>query len=179
MVKVFWGLEERLAYRRHYPAINWLTSYSLYLDQLASYFTKEAGNDWDTLRKEAMGILQQEAALEEIVRLVGLEALSKNEQLLLHIARMIREDYLQQNAYDVVDTYTSLYKQYRMLSLILDLYKKAIDRLKVQDFAMQSFLSLEILPIIARAKFTPEKEVDTVFDALRISITSAVDSLTN
>ncbi|HLC49732.1 MAG TPA: V-type ATP synthase subunit A [Candidatus Andersenbacteria bacterium] len=179
VVKVFWGLEERLAYRRHYPAINWLTSYSLYLDQLASYFTKEAGNDWDTLRKEAMGILQQEAALEEIVRLVGLEALSKNEQLLLHIARMIREDYLQQNAYDVVDTYTSLYKQYRMLSLILDLYKKAIDRLKVQDFAMQSFLSLEILPIIARAKFTPEKEVDTVFDALRISITSAVDSLTN
>src|SRR3989338_8056560 len=91
VVKVFWGLEERLAYRRHYPAINWLTSYSLYLDQLASYFEEHAGHRWNTLRAEAMSILQQEASLEEIVRLVGLEALSKQEQLLLHIARNVQQ----------------------------------------------------------------------------------------
>lgn len=179
VVKVFWGLEEKLAYRRHYPAINWLTSYSLYLDQLASYFEGEAGRNWNELRREAMSILQQEAALEEIVRLVGLEALSKHEQLVLHIARIIREDYLQQNAYDEVDTYTSLHKQYRMLSLILDLYTKADARLKDVDYPMQAFLALPVLPEIARAKFVPEKEVDTAFDALSVSVTSAVDSLTN
>ena len=179
VVKVFWGLEERLAYRRHYPAINWLTSYSLYLDQLAGYFAKEAGADWNELRAEAMGILQQEASLEEIVRLVGLEALSKQEQLLLHIARMIREDYLQQNAYDAVDTYTSLHKQYRMLQLIIGLYRKAGERLKDHDYTMQSFLSLEILPAIARAKSIPEKEVDAQFDALEAMTTSNVESLIN
>ncbi len=179
VVKVFWGLEERLAYRRHYPAINWLTSYSLYLDQLAPFFTKEAGESWNSLRGEAMSILQQEAALEEIVRLVGLEALSKHEQLVLHIARMIREDYLQQNAYDSVDTYTSLHKQYRMLDLIIGLYKAADARLQEEDFPMQSFLSLDILPAIARAKFTPEDEVDTAFDTLKETIASSIASLTH
>lgn len=177
VVKVFWGLEERLAYRRHYPAINWLTSYSLYLDQLASYFEEHAGHGWNTLRAEAMSILQQEAALDEIVRLVGLEALSKHEQLVLHIARMIREDYLQQNAYDEVDTFTSLHKQYRMLSLLLTLYQKADARLIEQDFAMQSFLALAVLPEIFRSKFVPEHDVDTAFDALEASIESAVTSL--
>ncbi len=179
VVKVFWGLEEKLAYRRHYPAINWLSSYSLYLDQLASYFESKAGVGWNALRAEAMSILQQEASLEEIVRLVGLEALSKHEQIVLHIARIIREDYLQQNAYDEVDTYTSLHKQYRMLSLILDLYKKTDARLVQQDFSMQSFLALGVLSEIARAKFTSEKDVDNVFDALTVSVTSAIDSLTS
>ncbi len=179
VVKVFWGLEERLAYRRHYPAINWLNSYSLYLDQLAGFFVKNAGDAWNDLRAEAMSILQQEAALEEIVRLVGLEALSKHEQLVLHIARMIREDYLQQNAYDPIDTYTSLHKQYRMLDLIIGLYKSADAHLKETDFPMQSFLSLEVLPAIARAKFTPENDVNTAFDTLKESIASSVTSLTN
>lgn len=179
VVKVFWGLEERLAYRRHYPAINWLNSYSLYLDQLAGFFVKNAGDTWNSLRAEAMSILQQEAALEEIVRLVGLEALSKHEQLVLHIARMIREDYLQQNAYDAVDTYTSLHKQHRMLGIIIGLYATADARLKEADFPMQSFLSLDILPAIARAKFTPEDEVDQAFDALNESIASSIASLTH
>src|SRR3989344_1399020 len=179
VVKVFWGLEERLAYRRHYPAINWLTSYSLYLDQLASYFEEHAGHRWNTLRAEAMSILQQEAALDEIVRLVGLEALSKHEQLVLHIARMIREDYLQQNAYDEVDTFTSLHKQYRMLSLLLTLYTKADSRLREQDFSMQSFLALSVLPEISRSKFIAEHDVDTAFDVLQASIDSAVASLTS
>jgi V/A-type H+/Na+-transporting ATPase subunit A len=179
VVKVFWGLEERLAYRRHYPAINWLTSYSLYLDQLAPFFSSNAGDTWNTVRIEAMNILQQESALEEIVRLVGLEALSKHEQLLLHIARMIREDYLQQNAYDSVDTYTSLHKQYLMLKLIIELYTRAGNHLKNTDFAMQQFLALNIISAIARMKFTPEKEMDSAYDTLRTSIASEVDSLTN
>lgn len=179
VVKVFWGLEERLAYRRHYPAINWLTSYSLYLDQLASFFVENAGDNWNELRVQAMSILQQESALEEIVRLVGLEALSKHEQLVLHMARIIREDFLQQNAYDSVDTFTSLHKQYRMLSLIIDLYTKADNRLKDHDFAMQSFLALPILTAIARAKLVPEDEVDGAFDAMHVSVTTEVDSLIN
>jgi V/A-type H+-transporting ATPase subunit A len=179
VVKVFWGLEERLAYRRHYPAINWLTSYSLYLDQLAGYFAKEAGADWNDLRAEAMSILQQEASLEEIVRLVGLEALSKQEQLLLHIARMIREDYLQQNAYDPIDTYTSLHKQHRMMKLIVGLFKQAGEHLKNVDYKMQSFLALDILPAIARAKSIPEDKVDAEFAKLEAMITANVESLTN
>ncbi len=179
VVKVFWGLEEKLAYRRHYPAINWLTSYSLYLDQLASFFTEHAGETWNDLRVAAMNILQQESALEEIVRLVGLEALSKHEQLVLHIARIIREDFLQQNAYDSVDTYTSLHKQYRMLGLIMDLFKKADDKLQEVDFSMQSFLSLDIIMEVAKMKFVPEEEVDKTFDALHASIDSQIDSLTN
>ncbi len=179
VVKIFWGLEERLAYRRHYPAINWLTSYSLYLDQLTEFFTKETGSDWNTLRAEAMSILQQEAALEEIVRLVGLEALSKHEQLLLHVARIIREDYLQQNAYDPVDTFTSLHKQHRMLKLIIGLYRQAGERLKEHDYPMQSFLALEILTAIARAKLIPEKDVDAAFDKLELLITQNVQSLIN
>ena len=179
VVKVFWGLEERLAYRRHYPAINWLTSYSLYLDQLASFFVEHAGDNWNELRVQAMSILQQEAALEEIVRLVGLEALSKHEQLVLHVARIIREDFLQQNAYDSVDTFTSLHKQYRMLSLIIDVFTRADNRLQEHDFAMQSFLALPVLTAIARAKLVPEHEVDSAFDAMHASVATEVDSLIN
>lgn len=177
VVKVFWGLEERLASRRHYPAINWLTSYSLYLDQLAPFFTKNAHASWNKLRVEAMNVLQQEAALEEIVRLVGLEALSKEEQLLLHIARIIREDYLQQNAFDKIDTYTSLNKQYRLLSTIMGLYDKARDHLAKTDFAVREFLELDVLPDIAQAKFVPEEKVDAHFDELNQRIADSVVAL--
>ncbi len=179
VVKVFWGLEERLAYRRHYPAINWLTSYSLYVDQLAQFFQQHTESNWMELRSEAMAILQQEASLEEIVRLVGVEALSKQEQLLLHIARIIREDYLQQNAYDSIDTYTSLKKQHRMLKLIITLYRTATEKLKITDYTIQNFLSLDIVSQIARAKFIPEKEVDATFTTLYASLQPQVDSLIN
>jgi V/A-type H+/Na+-transporting ATPase subunit A len=177
VVKVFWGLEERLAYRRHYPAINWLTSYSLYLDQLAPYYTEKVGEDWSEMRTTAMNILQQEASLEEIVRLVGLEALSKQEQLVLHIARILREDYLQQNAFDAVDTYASLHKQRRLLSMILHLYTKAQDRLRETDFAMADFLKMESLPAIARAKYIHEDEVDAQYDELQTQITKEIQAL--
>ncbi len=177
VVKVFWGLEERLAYRRHYPAVNWLTSYSLYADQLASFYKEQAGQDWSRLRSEAMTILQNEASLEEVVRLVGLEALSKQEQLLLHVARMIREDYLQQSAFDEVDTYTSLKKQYAMLGAIISLYETAKARLEKADFAMKDFLAMPVLVSIARAKLIPEKEVESAFKALGQQITQEVSAL--
>lgn len=178
VVKVFWGLEERLAYRRHYPAINWLTSYSLYADQLASYYNKEVSEAWSEARTQAMSILQQEAALEEIVRLVGVEALSKEEQLVLHIARIIREDFLQQNAFDEVDTYTSLPKQARLLGSILKLYEEAKNRLTQTDYAMNDFLTLPVLGDIAQAKFTPEKELDSAFGTLEKSISQQIQGLT-
>ncbi|MEX1112732.1 MAG: V-type ATP synthase subunit A [Candidatus Andersenbacteria bacterium] len=178
VVKVFWGLEERLAYRRHYPAINWLTSYTLYFDQLSSFFEQEAGSGWEEMRTEAMNILQQEAALEEIVRLVGVEALSKQEQLTLHIARILREDYLQQNAFDKVDTYTSLHKQYRLMALILRLYHLASERLKAVDFDMNDFLNIDVVPAIAQAKYIPEDEVDSKYDELERQMADQVQSLT-
>lgn len=177
VVKVFWGLEERLAYRRHYPAINWLTSYSLYSDQLGSYYSKNVVETWGQMRTAAMSILQQEAALEEIVRLVGVEALSKEEQLVLHIARIIREDFLQQNAFDEVDTYTSLPKQARLLGCILKLYEEAGSRLTQTDYAMTDFLELSVLSDIAQAKFTPEKELDNAFDKLEGEIAEQVRGL--
>ncbi|MEX0649865.1 MAG: V-type ATP synthase subunit A [Candidatus Andersenbacteria bacterium] len=177
VVKVFWGLEERLAYRRHYPAINWLTSYTLYFDQLASYFEKEAGSGWGQMRIEAMNILQQEASLEEIVRLVGVEALSKQEQLTLHIARIIREDYLQQNAFDKVDTYASLHKQRRLMALILRLFHLTGDRLKAVNFEMADFLNLPVIPAIAQAKYIAEDEVDSRYDELEQQMADQVQSL--
>lgn len=178
VAKVFWGLDEKLAYRRHYPAINWLNSYSLYTQQLSGYFKENAGEDWPALRQQALSILQEEATLEEIVRLVGIEALSKQEQLLLHVARVIREDYLQQNAYDPIDTFTSLHKQYRLLALIIHLYHRGQQQLKKVDFAMADFLKLSVLEQIARAKLTPEQDVDSTFNQLEQQVTTSVEQLT-
>ncbi|MFH1354301.1 MAG: V-type ATP synthase subunit A [bacterium] len=166
VVKVFWGLDDKLAYSRHYPAINWLTSYSLYTDQLADYYRSKTGDDWSELRQEAMTILQEEAALEEVVRLVGIEALSQQEQLLLHVARMIREDYLQQNAFDEVDTYTSLIKQYRMLKVIMQFYRTGGEKLKKAEAAIDNLMQLEVVEKIARAKMVPHDEVTDYFDEL-------------
>jgi len=177
VVKVFWGLEERLAYRRHYPAINWLTSYSLYLDQLKGFFAEKVGSSWEEMRSEAMSILQDEASLEEIVRLVGVDALSIQEQLLLQIARMLREDYLQQNAFDDVDTYASLAKQSRMMGLILGLYHTAADRLKQVEYSMHDFAEMGVLPEIARAKYVPETEMETAFKAIEANIQTQVAAL--
>ena len=177
VVKVFWGLDEKLAYSRHYPAINWLTSYSLYTDQLAAYYEKEAGEDWGKLRISAMNILQEEASLEEVVRLVGIEALSKQEQLTLHIARSLREDYLQQNAFDEVDTYASIKKQYRLLRVIIHLYQTAREQLERVDFTMSALLSLPVWETLAQAKLIPEKDIPSALDQLEQDITAAVQKL--
>ncbi|MAF80820.1 V-type ATP synthase subunit A [bacterium] len=178
VVKVFWGLDQKLAYARHYPAINWLTSYTLYFDQLKGYFADKAGSDYAQFREESLAILQEEAALEEVVRLVGIEALSKPEQLLLHTARSLREDYLQQNGFDPIDTYTSTTKQYRLLKSIMHLYRSAKEHLNKADYSMADLLALPVWETIARAKMTPEKEVAKAFDSLEQEITTAVQGLT-
>ncbi len=130
IVKVFWGLDSSLAYKRHFPAVNWLTSYSLYLDTLEPWFAQNVAADWVQLRAKLMGLLQDEAELEEIVQLVGMDALSAPDRLKLEAARSIREDFLHQNAFDEVDTYTPLSKQHAMMELILSYYEKSLAALE-------------------------------------------------
>ena len=174
VVQVFWSLEDRLAYARHFPAINWLTSYSLYVPHLTPYYETKVGKDFVALRNEAMNLLEQEASLQEIVRLVGIEALSKNERLVLESAKSIREDYLQQNAFDEYDTYTSLIKQYKMLSLILYFHHKAKEALE-KGALLDDILTLSVRERIAKAKFIPENNLDE-YDKIREEIDNEIGS---
>ncbi|MGI5859893.1 MAG: ATP synthase subunit A [Tepidanaerobacteraceae bacterium] len=175
VVKVFWALDASLAYARHFPAINWLTSYSLYSDAVEEFMNKNISGDWKELRAEAMRLLQEEASLQEIVRLVGIDALSIRDRLILEVARSIREDFLHQNAFHEVDTYTSLNKQYRMLKLILMFYeesKKAIDHGVV-------FSEIENLPVrerIARVKYSDEKDIK-IFDQVESELKKQLETL--
>jgi V/A-type H+-transporting ATPase subunit A len=177
VVKVFWGLEERLAYSRHYPAINWLTSYSLYQNDLAPFFQEKVGEDWSRLRHQAMNILQQEAALEDLVRLVGLEGLSLGEQIILYTARSLREDYLQQNAFDEVDTFTSLAKQYQMLHAILYLHDRASAQARTASFPLSALTSLSSVEKIAQLKFVPEADVAATATQLESQLSQAIVTL--
>ncbi|MCD6086700.1 MAG: V-type ATP synthase subunit A [Candidatus Hydrothermae bacterium] len=158
VVKVFWSLDDKLAYRRHFPAINWLTSYSLYRDTVRDYLDKEISPDFYDMQTEAMRILSKEAELEEIVRLVGIEALSESDQLLLEVARSLREDFLHQNAFHEVDTYTSLKKQYLLLKLILYMYEKAKEALE-RGITVRELRQLPVWERIARAKYISEDEL--------------------
>jgi V/A-type H+-transporting ATPase subunit A len=169
VTKVFWGLDDQLANRRHFPSINWLNSYSLYLEDIDDYMRKEAGSDWPEMRTKAMGILQEEASLEEIVRLVGIEALSEKEQLTLETAKSIREDFLQQNAFDDVDTYTSLKKQYWLLKAIMTFYYKGQEALE-KEVELKSLKDLPVREKVAKAKFVSEEKLDEIE-----SITSEVE----
>ncbi|MEA1939550.1 MAG: V-type ATP synthase subunit A [Candidatus Caldatribacteriota bacterium] len=176
-VQVFWSLQDKLAYKRHFPAIDWLTSYSLYLSQLSEYYTKEVNKRFLELRNKSMGILQEEAELEEIVRLVGIDALSNQEKLILETARSIREDFLHQNAFDEVDTYTSIKKQYLILNLIILFHenaKKAIEN----DVTVEKLNALPVKAKIIRAKFIKEKELKT-FCEIEKNIISQISSITN
>ena len=155
IVKVFWGLSASLAYKRHFPAIDWLQSYSLYADRLARWFTDNVAPDWMQLRQQAMATLQDEAELNEIVQLVGVDALSWKDRLKLEVARMIREDYLHQNAFDDVDTYTSLEKQYRMLRLILQYLERGSAALDA-GAELSKVAGLPVRERIGRAKYIPE-----------------------
>ena len=130
VTKVFWGLDDQLAYRRHFPAINWLTSYSLYLNSVNDYMREKAGEDWPEMRVQAMSILQKEEELQSVVQLVGIDALSPKEQLLLNTAQSIREDFLHQNAFDEIDTYTSCKKMYWMLKIVLTFHEQALAALE-------------------------------------------------
>lgn len=158
VVKVFWALDASLAYQRHFPSINWLSSYSLYIDSVKAYMDKEAGPGWNDYRLQGMDILQQEAKLQEIVQLVGVDALSPKEQLVLMTAESIREDFLQQNAYDEIDTYTSLKKQYLMLKNIIEFHKAAEKALE-SGMKLSDIEALPIKEVIVKAKMTPEKEL--------------------
>ncbi|QCX33008.1 V-type ATP synthase subunit A [Caloramator sp. E03] len=174
IVKVFWGLDSQLAYRRHFPAINWLLSYSLYLDKIGPYIENMGISGWVEMTKEAMKILQEEDELQEIVRLVGIDALSEKDRLTLEAAKSLREDYLHQNAFHEIDTYTSLKKQSKMLKLILDFYHLAQNALDNGVYLSK----LTVLPVrekIARAKYIPETEmekIDAIFDELKQQINS-------
>jgi len=176
IVKVFWGLDASLAYRRHFPAINWLRSYSLYVDQLEEWTNTHIARDWTKLRADALRILQEEAELEEIVRLVGIDSLSPLERVTLEAAKSVREDYLHQNAFHEIDTYTSLRKQYRMLKLILTWYYKASDAVKA-GVSIDKLFNLPVRERIGRAKYVPEDQVDTVFSAIEAELNAQTDAL--
>jgi V/A-type H+-transporting ATPase subunit A len=158
MVKVFWSLEARLAYARHFPAIDWLRSYSLYLDNIGDHLNGTVAKDWMETRREAMRLLQEEAQLQEIVRLVGADSLSPNEQLVLETARSIREDFLHQNAFDEIDTYTTPDKQYRMIRLILKLHHLAGEAIK-NNVPIRDILNMSVRDDIGRAKMIPEGDI--------------------
>lgn len=168
IVKVFWGLDARLAESRHFPAINWLLSYSLYAERLDEFFAANAGPEWPTYRRDSMRLLQKESELEEIVRLVGIDALSPADRLALETAKSIREDFLHQNAFHEVDTYTSLPKQYRIMRLILTFYKEAQAAMQ-RGIPLERLLALPVRVEIARAKYLPETEIDR-FDAIEARI---------
>jgi V/A-type H+-transporting ATPase subunit A len=161
VVKVFWSLEDHLAYKRHFPAISWLNSYSLYYENLDDWMKEKVAPDWVDIRSEAMRILQEEADLAEIVRLVGLEALSAADRLTLEVARSIREDFLHQNAFHEVDTYTSLEKQYEMLKLVLYFGSAASDALQ-RGVAISAIEEMDVRERIARAKYEPEDRLDSI-----------------
>lgn len=175
VVKVFWALDAQLAYARHFPAINWLTSYSLYSDVVEEYMNKNVSSDWGELRAEAMRLLQEEDNLQEIVRLVGIDALSTGDRLVLEVARSIREDFLHQNAFHEVDTYSSMNKQYRMLKLILLFYHEAQKALEKGAL----FTDIEKHPVrerIARAKYIEETNMH-LFDEIEDEIRKAMHDL--
>lgn len=165
IVKVFWGLDAQLAYRRHFPSINWLSSYSLYNDTVGSWMDKEVADNWSELRTEAMRLLQEEAKLEEIVRLVGIDALSEKDRLKLEVAKSLREDYLQQNAFHEIDTYASLKKQHKMLQLILAFRKEAESALEAGVY-LEKLLDLPLRDKIARSKYITEDNISIMDDIL-------------
>jgi V/A-type H+-transporting ATPase subunit A len=177
VTKVFWALDAKLAYKRHFPSINWLQSYSLYSDTLASYYDKEVEDGFSRNRDRAMQILQEESKLEEIVRLVGTDALSPKEQLTLETARMIREDFLFQNAFDPMDAYSSLRKQYRLLKAIMVFADSAEPVIQQEDFEFSTLQDLPVKEEIAQASFIPEEGLDEKFDTLEEEIRKQVSAL--
>ena len=163
IVKVFWGLDYDLSYQRHFPAINWLTSYSLYQDKMDQYIDQNINEDFSTMRKRAMSLLQQESSLQEVVRLVGRDALSDDDKLKLNVTKSIREDYLQQNAFHDVDTFCSLKKQDIMLDLILYNYDRSLEALS-NGVEIDKLENLPVHERITRAKFVSEEEIEKLLD---------------
>jgi V/A-type H+-transporting ATPase subunit A len=177
VVKVFWGLDKDLASRRHFPAINWLNSYSLYVENLKEWFSENVGKDFIDLRNEALSLLQREDELREVVQLVGPDALPESERVVLEAARLIREDYLMQSALHPVDTYCSPEKAYKMLKIILKFYnqmKNAVDR----GVPISSIQQMDVLNDISRLKIVPQNEFDKRFNEVSTKIDREFSSLT-
>ena len=161
-VKVFWGLDSALAYKRHFPAINWLTSYSLYVDNMANWFNEEVAADWMEDRQKMMTILQEEAELNEIVQMVGMDALSPTDRLKMEAARSIREDFLHQNSFHEIDTYTPLRKQYLMMKLVLAFYEKSVDALN-KGADMNALIAMPVREKIGRYKYTTDADIESEY----------------
>ena len=176
VTRVFWGLDANLANRRHFPSINWLTSYSLYMDDMADWYKSNVSKDWIELRKEALEILQKESELQEIVQLVGYDALPEPEKGILDTARSIREDYLQQSAFDEVDTYTSIQKQHKMLSTILEFGKKEADVIK-KGSTSAKVGALESRGMIPKMKWTKEEELEKLLNDINSKMKQEFDTL--
>ena len=173
IVKVFWGLDSALAYKRHFPAINWLTSYSLYLDDMGPWFNEHVAPDWMSLRQDMMSLLQDEAELDEIVKMVGMDALSPTDRLKMEAARSIREDFLHQNSFHEVDTYTSLNKQHNMMKLVMAFYNESLEALN-SGASINDILKMAVRERIGRYKYTleadVEKEYETIHKELAVEI---------
>ncbi|OFW46717.1 MAG: V-type ATP synthase subunit A [Actinobacteria bacterium RBG_13_35_12] len=176
VVKVFWSLEDRLAYARHFPAISWLSSYSLYIENIRDYITKNLKEDYFDLQAEAMRILEKESELEEIVRLVGIDALSGSDRLILLTARMLREDFLHQIAFHEVDTYSPIEKQYKMIDTIIYFYNQANNYLKI-NVDIKAIENMEIRNKIARMKYIKNEEIN-IIDKIKKDIDKEFSSMT-
>lgn len=176
-VQVFWSLQDKLAYKRHFPAIDWLTSYSLYLSGLTEYYNKKIGEEYMELRNKSMALLQEEAELEEIVRLVGVDALSTHEKLVLETARSIREDFLLQDAFDITDSYSSTKKQFLILKLIIMFHQNA-EKVIENGATIKKLNALPVKAKIIRAKFIEEKNLK-VFSEIEKEIMSQISSTTD
>ncbi|NLC19290.1 MAG: V-type ATP synthase subunit A [Clostridiales bacterium] len=174
IVKVFWGLDSNLAYRRHFPAINWLTSYSLY--DLNKWFNSNVNEKWSENKTRIMGLLNDEAALDEIVKLVGMDALSASDRLKLEAARSIREDYLHQDAFHEIDTYTDLRKQYLMMELVLSYYDLALEYLN-KGVSIDKLVKLPVRESIGRFKYVDKDRIDTVFEETIKELNKELDNL--
>ncbi len=174
IVKVFWGLDSSLAYKRHFPAINWLNSYSLYVDTLSKWFSRNVAKDWIDMRTKIMSILQEESELEEIVKLVGMDALSPSDHVKLEVARSIREDFLHQNAFHKVDTYTSLNKQYFMMKTILMFHEVTQEALK-RGATAKDILNMKVRERIGRFKYVNEESVDSEYKAISDMIADEIN----
>ncbi len=176
IVKVFWCLDSQLAYARHFPAINWLQSYSLYIDKLESWYEENVGKDFPKMRAKAMGLLQEEAELNEVVQLVGVDSLSFEDRMKLEVCKSIREDYLHQVAFHEVDTYTSLNKQYKMLKLILSFYDLGLDSIK-KGANFHEIVAMPQREKIGRFKYIEEKDVNKSYDNLMTELAKEMSNL--
>ena len=176
IVKVFWGLDSALAYKRHFPAINWLTSYSLYVDNMGKWFEENVDEKFMTDRQKMMTLLQEEAELDEIVKMVGMDALSAGDRLKMEAARSIREDFLHQNSFHEVDTYTPLHKQFLMMELVIAFYEQSAEALR-QGATIKHILSMDVREKIGRFKYVLPENVDTEFENIQKSLAHELESI--